>query len=322
MPIILLCGEDSYRINERFLELISAFKKKYDLAGLNVLQLDGETAEAGEVKEALKSAGFLSSKRLVTISNLFISSRTKYFFDILNNPKDYLDSVLLLKESLSLQELEKDSIFKKLDRMALKIEEYALLRGYEINIWIKNELKKCGIVAAPGALAALARAIGGDLWLAKQEIMKLSAYAKGRVIIEEDVKELLSSSEDENIFEFLDAIGAKNAKKAAETLHREINAGGLQTVLFQLIRQFRIMLMVKDYKERDSGIDANNLAKIIGAHPFVIKKILTSLNNFTREELKSILDDLFFMDKSIKTSSKNEAAIFDLFLAKILVVAR
>lgn len=319
MPIVLLCGDDSYRLGLRLQELIRAFEKKYDPAGLNILKLEGEDASESAVREALHSAGFLGSKRMVAISNLFASGQAKDFFDILNDPKSCEDSVLVLKEQMPKQELEKDSVFKKLNLEKIKVEEYGSLRGNELTLWIKNEFKKCGSSADLQAITLLSRSVGADLWLLRREIEKLSAYARGRVIGAADVKLLLSAADSENIFEFLDAISVKNSKKAAETLHREIEAGGPQSVIYQLIRQFRTMLALRDCLDRNPREnDANILAKKIGAHPFVVKKTLGSLNNFTKGEIKSVLDDLLGLDRSIKNGTRSEEVAFDLFLSKLL----
>lgn len=323
MPTVLLCGEDSYRLGLRFQELIRGFEKKYDPAGLNVLKLNGEDAKEGAVREALHSAGFLGSKRMVAISGLFASGQAKDFFDILNNPKLYENSVLILKEQMPKRDLEKDSVFKKLDLKNIKVEEYDSLRGNELGAWIKNEFKKCGSAAEPQAVALLSRSVGADLWFLRREIEKLSAFARGKAVSVADVKLLLSVSDNENIFEFLDAVSVKNAKRAAETLHREIEAGGPQSVIYQLIRQFRTMLALRDCLDRNPReSDANILAKKIGAHPFVVKKILESLNNFTKEEIKSILDDLLGLDRSVKNGTRSEEVAFDLFLSRLLGIKK
>lgn len=319
MPIVLLCGEDSYRLELRFQDLIRAFEKKYDPAGLNILKLSGEDASESMVREALHSAGFLGSKRMVAISDLFASGRAKDFSDILNDPKSCEDSVLVLKEQMPKRDLEKDSVFKKLDLKNIKVEEYDSLRGNDLGSWIKNEFKKCGSAAEPQAITLLSHSAGADLWLLRREIEKLSAYARGRAVGVADVKLLLSVSDSENIFEFLDAVSVKNAKKAAETLHREIEAGGPQSVIYQLIRQFRTMLALRDCLDRNPREnDANVLAKKIGAHPFVVKKTLESLNNFTKAEIKSVLNDLLGLDRSIKNGTRSEEVAFDLFLSRLL----
>lgn len=319
MPTILLCGEDSFRLHERHKELVLGFRKKYDPSGLNILMLSGENAKPGEVKEALMSAGFLGSKRLVAITGLFSEGKAKDFYDIFTNSKLGEDSVLILSEPASRQELEKNSSFSKLDKKHLKIEEFSPLRGKDLNVWIRNEFKKAGGDPENSAVAILEKAAGNDLWLLKQEISKLAAYANGRKITAGDVGAMLNVASDENIFEFLDAIGARDAKRASETLHRELQAVGGQAILYQLVRQFRIFLLLEDCTAGDRGpANADLLAKKLGVHPFVIKKSLNCLSNFTRDEIIKILGLLLFLDKAIKTGASKEFIAFDLFLAKIL----
>lgn len=295
------------------------FRRKYDPSGLNILTLAGENAKAGEVKEALASAGFLGSKRLVAITGLFSEGKAKDFYDILTDSRLGEDSVLILKEPASRQELEKNSSFGKLDHKYLKIEEFSPLRGRDLSVWIKNEFKKAGGEPENSVTAMLEKSVGNDLWLLKQEILKLSAYARGRKITVQDVGAMLNAASDENIFEFLDAIGAKDAKTASETLHRELEAVGGQAVLYQLVGQFRIFLLLSDCPAGNQGsFEADLLAKKIGIHPFVLKKSLVSVRNFAKDEIKRILKRLLALEKTIKTGAAKEAAAFDLFLAEIL----
>ena len=79
------------------------------------------------------------------------------------------------------------------------------------------------------------------------------------------------------------------------------------------------MLALRDCLDRNPREnDANILAKKIGAHPFVVKKTLDSLNNFTKGEIKSVLDDLLGLDRSIKNGTRSEEVAFDLFLSGLL----
>lgn len=317
MPVVLLCGEDSYRLHERFGELLAGFSKKYDPTGLNVTRLSGDEAEVGEVRQALRSVGFLGSKRLVAISNLFGSGRAKDFLDTLNDPNLVDGSVLLISEESAKSELIKDPVFKMLEDQKIKIEEFSPLRGQALISWIKNEMKKIGSVAEPQAVSALASGVGSDLWFMRAEIAKLSAYARGRMITSADVKILLHAFSEDNIFELLDALGRKDFSMAAKFLHRELEAGGEQFVLTMLVRQFRTLLLIADAQRSEQDASEVVLAKKIGVHPYVIKKSLVSLARFTKTELLFIWNDLLVLDRSIKTGARKPLVAFDLFLAGV-----
>ncbi len=317
MAIIMLCGEDSYRLKNRLNELVAGFGKKYDSSGLNTLRLSGARAGFGEVREALRSAGFLSSRRLVAVDGLFAARKAEEFIDFFKKPELIGENALILSEIASMQELEKDPVFKILSGSEIRIEEFSPLRPPALAAWIKNEVKKTGSAIEPGAVTALERLVGNDLWLMRQEIGKLSAFARGRTITRQDIEKMLNIVAEDNIFELMDALGARDGKRTSLTLHRELDAGGPQFLISMLVRQFRILLLLQEYKQKEPDLGEAALAKLIGAHPFVVKKSLQILRLFPKNELVFIWGQLLNLDRSIKKGVKKPAAAFDIFIGTL-----
>lgn len=315
--LLIVCGEDSYRLRERMRELIAGFRKKYDPVGLNLFRISGEIAEYGEVRQALRSAGFLGSRRMVIIDGLLYALRGAEFADLLQETAHADDDILILYEPCSRAELLKIKEIQGLISSS-RLEEFSPLSGSKLTSWIKTEVKKLGSAIEPKALQALTAALGNDSWSIICELQKLAAYARGRTINFEDVNVLIKANAEENIFEFLDAIGAKDEKKAALTMHRELQMNEPQRLLAALVRQFRVLLLLDERKKQDGQIVPETFAKEAGLHPFVIKKSLQVLNNFKSQELRQIWNELLSIDRRIKTGTKNPTVLLDLFLAKLL----
>jgi len=111
-------------------------------------------------------------------------------------------------------------------------------------------------------------------------------------------------------FALIDAIGARDIKKALIYLNQTLAEGGEpHAVLGQIIYQFRNLLKVKD-------VPAADLVKI-GLHPFVARKTSQQVRRFELEELKRIYQRLTELDTKSKTGQIDLSAGLFQFLLEI-----
>lgn len=318
--IILLCGEDSYRLKERLHELMNGFRKKYDPTGLNLLSFSGDTVTLGELSSALKSVSFLGSRRMGVISGLIEAERESEFIQILQSVSKKDDEILILFEKIPLSELKKNSELKDILEFT-RVEEFPALSGAKLASWIRLEAEKLGAKIEKSAIALIQEAAGDDLWFIKTELQKLSAYCRSAEIKRKDVELLMHQESEENIFELLDAIGGKNVSVASATLSRELAMGGVSRIMPMLIKQFRTMIMLDHFRQKQNQPSPAAISKEIGVHEYAIKKSFQALNNFSTNELKQILNGLMKIDRSVKTGAKNPDALLELFVGRIVVKA-
>ncbi len=79
--------------------------------------------------------------------------------------------------------------------------------------------------------------------------------------------------------------------------------------------------MIKSAQEaarlKDTYVSPQQLAGILGLHPFVAQKALWQVKNFTFDKLKQIYRLLLDLDLKLKTSQAKPKVLFDLFIAQI-----
>jgi DNA polymerase-3 subunit delta len=144
------------------------------------------------------------------------------------------------------------------------------------------------------------------------------AYKDKTTIESQDVVALVKGKFDDNIFNFVDAIAAKNKKLAHHLLTDQLNSGANESYLLaMLIRQFRILLQVKSLTE-GQRIVASVVASELKIHPFVAQKALYQIKNFSENKLKEIYSQLLAADAKIKTNLADTKVLFDLLLTKIM----
>jgi DNA polymerase-3 subunit delta len=193
--------------------------------------------------------------------------------------------------------------------------------------WIESEVKKRGSKIETKALKMLAEYVGSDLWRMNMEIEKLIAYSAARgnnIITENDVNLLVNEKGEENIFALIDALGAKNKKLILKLLEDQIKSGVNELyILKMLVRQFRILLQIKEMIEKDLFFLKKDsalkwrISKDLGIHPFAVSKALDQIKNFSFEELKTIYNSLLEIEVKIKSSNVSPLLLFEIFVAKI-----
>jgi DNA polymerase III subunit delta len=120
-----------------------------------------------------------------------------------------------------------------------------------------------------------------------------------------------------NIFEMIDALGNKNKKAALKLLHRHLKNGEDPFYIFSMfVYQFRNLLKVADYKE-NGGLAEKEIANASKLHPFVVKKSLNQINNFSLDRLKKVYQKLGNLDLKIKTGKIDIKLALDKFIVEL-----
>lgn len=294
-----------------------------DVVALNTTYLDGRKATLADLQHACDAVPFLSEKRLVIVEGLLtrLSARAdKHYLDALCG---YLPR---LPETTRLVFIEYETLPPT--HPVLKLVEGGA-RGYvkqfsppdskELPGWIAKRVKKYGGTIEPGAAHQLAAAIGADLRLLDQEILKLVTYTNGkRPITQRDVGLLVPYVQAAVIFDLVDALGRRDGRSAANVLHRLLNAGEHPLGLLAMIaRQFRLLIMVKELKAQ--GLSSREAAQALNLHPFPTSKLYDQEAYFTAGQLESVYRHLLDIDLAVKSGEIEADVALDLLVAGLAV---
>ncbi|MDD5567225.1 MAG: DNA polymerase III subunit delta [Patescibacteria group bacterium] len=315
--IILLHGEDTFRSRQRLKKLKEGFKQKYDPRGLNILQLDGKTLTLEDFNKAVATQGFLSKKRMLVIENLS-ENKNKPLLEIIRDSLSGLpaeENVVVFWEGgakKSRGRKESTPLFGLKPSAGVVIEAYPQLKGLKVSQWVKREVAERDSKIEPKALALLISLVGEDLWRMSTEIDKLASYKHGGIITEADVSVLVRAKYDTDIFKLTDALSSQDQATALRLLDEQISSGTpIPYLLTMLIRQFRILLQVKDYLENQGN--PYQVGPALKLHPFVAQKAVNQVKNFSFAKLKKTYRRLLWLDEKTKSSSYDPQIFFDLF---------
>jgi len=306
--IIFLYGSDGYRLKQNSQTVLSNYLKKHP-SGVNLFKFDLSDGQMDKFEDTVKSSSFFDEVKLIVLKNVFSkkldSAKVAGVVENYNLAKEKSVALLLL-ENLSEKELaSKDkNLFNLLVKKDNLVKVFNFFDGEKLNNWIKSEFILRGCSIEPRAVGELVAIVGNESWALVNEIEKLCNFKTGRVIDKEDINLLCFRKTENNIFDFVDALGNKNRAKAYDFLYKEIKSGrDPYYLLTMMIYGFRNLLAVKDLVSRN--MSANEIAKKAKIHPFVARKTSQSSGAFKIEELKDIYGRLLDMDTHSKEGKIN-----------------
>jgi DNA polymerase-3 subunit delta len=211
-----------------------------------------------------------------------------------------------------------NALYKLLEKSGKK-QNFEKLSGARLNTWVLQRMKELdpkSSISKP-ALEKLVAYVGNGTLALDAEIQKLVNYSDGNMIGEKEVETLVRSNIDANIFSTVDALGANNKKEALRLLHNHLEKGDDPFYIFSMfVYQFRNLLRIADLEEKNN-MNEYEISKITKMHPFVVKKSLAQLRNYTFGDLKSIYQSLAELDRKVKTGRINIKLALDKFVAEL-----
>ena len=322
--LIMIYGEDTFRVQEKVQQMKQAFLEKFDASGMNLAEFpsrENEKLDSADILQAVCSYPFLGAKRMVIIRGLLDSVKKADEAVWLEGFSRMPDSTItILWEQGNSQSIQKKKFFQTLKSLKdVHTYPFNLLEGVALKQWISERCHQQGAQIDPSASQELMMRVGSDLWKMSHEIEKLSACAQGKPISLEQVEQLVHASFESRIFEFMDAISKRQRKKTLQLLEDERAAGSDDHYLLTMLgRQVRILLATRSYLDTFPQARSVDVAQAIGVHPFVAQKAIGQARAFQLSELRSTHDLLFLFDIKIKTGRIDAGLATDLVVDSLL----
>jgi DNA polymerase-3 subunit delta len=282
------------------------------LEELNLTVIDGGSASADTIINAVETLPFMNPRRLVIVKDAVFGPAGKKALsqEDMNILEKYLCRIpeysCLIIQAKGRPDM-RTRFIKTLKAQGV-IVEFGRLKPQLLESWIKKQFKGNGKTMSP---AVLKRFIGLTGYLERDsektldhianEIEKTVKYCQGKELISEaDIEALISRSPERNIFNLVDAVGRRDIGIAISLLE-DMKQGGEPPlrVLFMVARQFRLLLQASALKE--AGYSNKAIASRLGLPPFITGSLLKQTGNYAREDLKKALQSCAEMDVRIKS---------------------
>jgi DNA polymerase-3 subunit delta len=192
------------------------------------------------------------------------------------------------------------------------VKPFAAPNSGAMPVWIADRARELGLKLGPGASVELGRRIGAlvresDIdrryqgQLAVSELEKLALlHPDGSEATVADVVALVPEAVPGSTWGFLDALGERRTKQAAEFLGRLLETTPQPLLLAQMYGRIRQLLEVTD--RLDAGEAASTLPRSMGLKPYPADKMAGMAHHWRVPELVAALDGLFELDALVKGS--------------------
>ncbi|MCD5397191.1 MAG: DNA polymerase III subunit delta [Candidatus Pacebacteria bacterium] len=327
--LYFLYGPDTYRSQRKLREIIIHYQKIHS-SGLNLKYFDAKQSSFQEFKDIFQTVSMFKEKKLIVLTNSFTNPDFKSFFikqgELFKQSKD----IILFYEKNKISNI--DIFFRFLIKNA-QTQEFSLLTGTRLKNWLSQEVGKQKLKIEQSAQDELIKFVGNDLWRMSTELEKLASYKKRnkkeqssfkkgtkkgtRFLIDiEDIRLLVKSKIETDIFTTIDALAEKNKKKVFALIYKHLDKGESVLYLLTMIKyQFRNLLIIKDFIEKQKPYQM--ILRESRMHPFVIRKTYSQAQKFTLKELMFFYQQLLEIDVEIKTGQKDAQLALDMLIAKI-----
>lgn len=282
--ISLLTGSNSYEIHKAVAARREAFAgdtERYEASELDPRQLP----------DIVAGATLFSTHRLIIINN---ATENKPLWGELEQWVDKTSEetdILLVTTNVD----KRTKTYKALQK-AKAVHEYRDLSEQELFRWVATAAIARGMELSPDVQRYLVRYVGYDQWRLSSELDKLEL--SGRTVTDELIREVCDPYPEASAFELLDALFAGDREVAHERL--VVLADREDPYLFfgLLSSQVYAMLALVHGGSRKP----DEIAKQVGVHPFVIKKLSGPAKRLGKQRVHKLVDALARADVKIKTS--------------------
>ncbi len=273
----------------------------------------GESAHADDVIAAANTLPFMASRRLVIVRDADKMSADELGV-LAAYAADPSPTACLVLAATSIAKNMK--IYKAVDALG-GVSEYAAPKKSELPGWVVALFKTKGRSLDRDGAEALVGAVGKDLRRLESEADKIIAFAGDKLALgREDVEAVVTETAPTTVFEFLDALGARDAAAALERLDGLLDGGeALLGVHAMTLRHLRLLLGAVSLRER--GVGAGEAARSLKMADWQYRNVARQAERFRAEELTLALRAAAEAEGKMKTSQGDPRLVFERFIVGV-----
>lgn len=307
--VYLLYGTEDYLKRQYRDKLKHALVEPDDT--MNFSAYEGKDINPKELIDLSETLPFFKEKRMILVEN------SGFFKNSCDDLAEYMSQV---PESTCFvfveEEVDKRSkLFKAASRAGSAVEfetpkEDMLVR------WILGRIQREGKKITQSVMQLFLSKTGSDMENIDKELEKLICYTLDKTeIAAADVEAICTGQTENKIFEMIEAISAKNQKKALD-LYYDLLAlkEAPMRILFLIARQFQNLLLIKSMSAK--GYPAVSIAKTAGMPSFAVQKNLRQAGAFKINQLKEAIEDCGQAEEDVKTGRMADQLAVELLIVK------
>ena len=304
----LLYGEESYLKRIYKEKLRNALVEKDDTMNYNYFA--GKGISIQEVVSISETMPFFAERRLIIIEN-------SGFFKSANELGDYMKQIPETSYFVFVEdEVDKRNKLYKTVKDKGRIVEMTRQDSRTLTNWILSKLRQENKNITKSAIELFLTMVGDDMEQLEKELEKLICYCIDKdAITAEDVEAVCTVTITNKIFDMIEAIAEKRKVQALNLYYDLLSLKEPpMRILFLIVRQFNLLLQVKELKRL--GRDNKDIAQKTFLPPFLIGKYSSQASKFTKEQLRTALQDCVDTEEAVKQGRLNDKIGVEMLIVK------
>ena len=305
----LLCGEEAYLKVQYKNKLLKALNPDDDTMNFN--HYEGRNIDVKELIDLCETMPFFADRRVVLLEDTgFFKNKCDELADYMKELPDYLCLVFVEDE------VDKRSKMYKAVKSCGRIGEFARQDEKTLMQWAAGILKREGKNITQRDMELLLTMTGIDMGNLRMELEKLITYTGDRnVVTRADIQEVCTTQTQNKIFDMVRAVTEKNQKRALDLYYDLLTLKEPpMRILFLLAKQFRQLLLVKEYTEE--GVAQPEMASRLGVPSFVVRNIASCARSYRISELRQAVTDFVDAEEAVKTGRLDERLAVELLITR------
>lgn len=307
--VYLLYGTEDYLKRQYRDKLKHALVEPDDT--MNFSAYEGKDINPKELIDLSETLPFFKEKRMILVEN------SGFFKNSCDDLAEYMSQV---PESTCFvfveEEVDKRSKLFKVASRAGSAVEFETPKEDMLIRWILGRIQREGKKITQSVMQLFLSKTGSDMENIDKELEKLICYTLDKTEISAaDVEAICTGQTENKIFEMIDAISARNQKKALD-LYYDLLAlkEAPMRILFLIARQFQNLLLIKSMSAK--GYPAVSIAKTAGMPSFAVQKNLRQAGAFKINQLKEAIEDCGQAEEDVKTGRMADQLAVELLIVK------
>lgn len=311
-PLYYLCGDEPYLMEISARKLVDRLVPP-DMRDFNLNVFYGTESKGGDIAEAAATLPMFAPWRVVLVkkADALPAAAQEILLASIQNPSP---STCLVFQGEKIDQRKK--FFTELKKKG-EIVEFKRLYENQLSAFVRNEVSLRGRRIEPAAAEMLVYLVGNNLSELVSELEKAFLYAGGRdSITVADIREIVSDTRVNSVFELADSLGDKEVERALRSLDTLLQGGEAPLLVLAMItRHYRQLWKVRELLERKTP--SQEIGKAAGINPFFLQGVVRQARNYNVPELQGIFGKLFDIDAAMKSGRGKADVLLEKFVLDV-----
>ena len=307
--VYLLYGPESFLRLSYTKKLCDAILPESD--SMNRVSFEGDKTTETAIIDFAETMPFFAERRLIRVKDSgFFKSAVELLPDYMSRIPDY--AVIVFSET---EADKRNKLYKAVQKYGY-VSEFATQKDDQLMRWGAGILGHAGLRITSSDMAYLLSRTGPDMNHLSLEIDKVISYCQGRSsVTRTDIEAVTGTQIENHIFEMIDAVTARNQKKALD-LYADLLAlkEPPLRILYLIARQFNQLLMIKELAVVGNSVPM--ITQKTGIRDFVVRRSMNTVRNYSTDELRKRITSCTKMEEAVKTGNIAERLSVELLLIR------